>query len=496
MAFNQILKVTSKSKIAQKELFAADTSSASGQNPFYKSSDRVMGTESKVGSDAPYVMINGAPITEIGLLILSESGTLPTIKIIFKDTDGALSGPNYPKNDPILSLYMKTSSETLKPIRIDFLITSIKSDQDAIRDAESMGTSAEFIMTGELFVPKIYNNFSKAYKNMGSKEALKKLAADLDLGFSENDGGTSDTMTWINPNRNGLYFMNHIANHSYLDDDTFFDCFVDKFFNLTFVNITQQLMTSRELDLTPEQRVDPSELEMTREIKTRENEKSVNDSLAVLQLTNNQRFQGRSEFINSYSLLGDIGSVLKNKGYRKRIYYYDHLLDGEDKFTSFYVNPISVKGLNEGTRLVPANESLKAHTVNKWINIDYGNTHREWNAASLINDHNKAELNKVKLKAETAGINLQVIRGSSIKVNMFTFKDAAINRSSQISDKPKAQPNSLDSNEQAEQIPDPVLSGTYYVSGIKYIYDPTDDISFKTEFSLCRMNWLSENIID
>jgi len=494
MAFKQQLKVTQQPKIAQRELFTADTSSSSGQNPFYKSGSNTMGSESSAGSTSPYVMINGAQVTSIDSLIVYETGILPKIKIIFKDELGALSGPNYPRNNPILSLYMKVSGNSLKPIRMDFLITSIKSDQDPFADAETAGNSAEFIMSGEMYVPKIYNNLSKAYRSMGSKEALRKLAADLDLGFSENDSSTNDTMTWINPNRNSLYFIDHIARHSYLDEDTFFDCFIDKYFNLTFVNVSLQLQNSRELDLTPEQRVDPSELELTRSIQGKGTDKGTENILSVLQLTNDFRFKTRPEYIRAHSLLGDVGSVLKNKGYRRQIYYYDHMLNDGEKFTKFYIKPVEIQGANEKLSLVPADDILKDNMVKKWVNIDYGNTHREWNAASFINDHNKSELKKVKLKAETAGINLQVVRGSSIKVNMFNTADSAVMRNSQISDKPKKFENGVEFKNEGEQIADVLLTGTYYVSGIRYVYD--SDTGFSTEFDLCRMNWIGENIID
>lgn len=494
MAFKQTLKVTQQPRIAQKELFTADTSSGSGQNPFYKSPKGAMGVESSAGSKSPYVMINGAQVTDIDMLIVYETEILPKIKIMFKDSLGALSGPNYPRNNPILSLYIKVSGNALKPIRMDFLITNIKSDQDPILDKESMGNSAEFIMTGELFIPKIYNNLSKAYRSVGSKEALKKLAADLDLGFSENDSGTNDTMTWINPNRNGIYLIDHISRHSYLDEDTFFDCFIDKYFNLTFVNVPMQLENSKDLDVVPEQRIDPSELELTREIQDKGSDKGTADALSVLQLTNNQRFQGRPEYIRSHSLLGDVGSVLKTKGYKKQIYYYDHLLGDGEKFTKFYIKPVEINGFNDSLSLVPSDESLKSSVVKKWINVDYGNNHREWNAASLINDHNKSELQKVKLKVETAGINLQVLRGSSIKVNMFNFTEDLLSRNSQIDEKPTELPDTSGLLEKAAQIPDVILTGTYYVSGIRYVYDR--DSGFSTEFDLCRMNWIGENIID
>jgi hypothetical protein len=129
------------------------------------------------------------------------------------------------------------------------------------------------------------------------------------------------------------------------------------------------------------------------------------------------------------------------------------------------------------------------------MNIDYGNAHAEWNASVLINDHNNSELNKVKLKIETAGINFQVTRGSAVPVMLFLPGAAALESSAHRSDVLTDGQSGVKPDDK-NLIKDTVLSGKYYVSGVKYIYDSlNDEYPFRTEFQLARVNWLGEKKI-
>lgn len=496
MAVKDIIKVEIEPKVPLKELWSADDSNASAQNPFIKTPKSVASAKDKVGSDTPYIKINSVPITNIDQLILDETGIIPRIKVIFTDDTGALSGPNYPKNDPILSLYIKTQNPKFKPIRCDFLITSIKTNQDAILNYGKIDKGADFIVSGELFIPKIYDNVSKSYSNLNSKDTLKRISEETDLGFADNEFTPNDKMTWINTNKNSLRFIDHVAKHAYLNDESFFTAFIDKYYHLTFVNIAEQLNPSHDVNFTYENTADGTYLAPNETAS----EKLNNDRYEVLNLvglTNRDSNKGKPEYIINYSTMGDTGSILKNKGFKKKIYYYDHTLESK-KFTSFYVNPIKIKGYgnnNPNTSLIPEDDVLKQSTIKKWMNIDYGNTHREWNASVLINDHNNSELNKVKLKVETSGINFQITRGNGVPVLL--FNPGAQNMDKDFFRKDKNLEGTADTPIGADSLmPDPILSGRYYVSGVRYIYDKyNSEFPFKTEFHLARFNWLSENNI-
>ena len=141
--------------IPLKELWATDDSEVNERNAFWVAPANVATGKSKIGADVPFWKINNVLIPEVDYLVIDETGFIPRIKVIFSDKSGALSGPNYPKNDPILSVYIKTQNEKFKPVRCDFLITRIKTSQDAVKDAKNLYNGLEFIMQGELFVPKL-----------------------------------------------------------------------------------------------------------------------------------------------------------------------------------------------------------------------------------------------------------------------------------------------------------------------------------------------------
>ena len=493
MANKDLIKVITDPSIPLKELWTTDTSSESAENPFIVPGKGTRTAAMSTGSDKPFVKINSIPITEIDLLIIDETETVPKIKIIFIDGSGSLTGANYPKNDPILSVYIKSQNDKFKPIRCDFLITNIKTNQDAVLNAEIIDTGATFIMTGELYIPKIYKNVSKSYRNMNSKDALKQIAAETNLGFACNTFITNDRMTWLNTNNSSLKFIDHIAKHSYLDDDTFFTAFIDKLYHLTFINVAEQLNLANEHNMTYDNTADSSELDISADVAEGKNP-DVYKMLSVAGLTNKDEYRGKPEYIINYSLMGNTGSILKNKGYKKKVYYYDPSLEKEDRFTSFFVNPIEIKGYTgENKGLEPDDDSLKESIIKKWMNIDYGNAHPEWNASVLINDHNNSELNKVKLKVETAGINFQVNRGAAVPVMMYFPPTAHLEKGIQTAN---GNTKMRDPVNIQESIPDGIISGKYYVSGVRYIYDRLNEsFPFKTEFQLARVNWLGENNI-
>ena len=492
MAYNQILKVTQVSKVPKKEIFAPDNTQVSAQNPQFKAPKNVRSTEESTGSEEPYVMINTVPIAGIQKMIIDETGTIPTIKITFIDVTGAISGPNYPKNDPIMSVYIKTANDKFKPISADFLITSIKSTLDPTEDPAGVGINATYVMSGELYVPKLYNNFSKSYPSIGSVGAMRQLAKDLDLGFSELDIETNDIMTWINPNRNGLWMIDHVAKHSYLNENSFFDAFIDRYYNLTFINVANQLIEQKEFDVTYLNHADGSGVYANQRMKEQE-EINWQEDVTYVTLTNDDRFRGRPEFITNFLLEGEVGRVLKSKGFRKQIEYYDHILEGEEKKTSFWINSAQIEGKNEDTRLIPKDQTLQENLIKYWINIDYGNNHREWNASSAINDHNLAELNKVKLKVETLGVNHQIVRRASVPIMIFKTVQQAIDQESYIKQTAGDYSSKLNDQDLQNFITDPYLSGTYYNSGVRIIFDAADRMSqLKTEFHFRRMNWFPE----
>jgi hypothetical protein len=314
------------------------------------------------------------------------------------------------------------------------------------------------------------------------------VCKDIGLGFAENECSPSDKMTWINHNMNYSDFIKHIIKHAYQNDDSFFTAFIDKYYHLNYINVNQQLLPG-DVQNTLSNNPISDFLTPNQDIASKiSNADSFSE--IPLYLSSDIDHNRSSSFIFEYSLLSNQGKILRTEGYRKKIFYYDHLKNEKvpnNKFVSFFVNPLSSNKKYEKP-LIPVDQQLKDNLVKKWMNIDYGNAHKEFNAASLINMHNLKELDKIKFHTKVNGINFQVTRGATIPVEIkVPQEDEYFKRSLRNEADDDVAPN-LTKNSSA-MILDKQLSGAYYVKGAKYIYDRDGRNKFYTEYFLSRREW-------
>jgi hypothetical protein len=267
--------------------------------------------------------------------------------------------------------------------------------------------------------------------------------------------------------------------------------FIDKYYYLNYVEVNKQLkieeatetfITSPSAALTG----------LTQNIASGSGEKEAEENTMINYLTTELSSKGQSNYIVDATLLSDQGTLLKKQGYKKKIYYYDHLKATKkpnEKFKDFFTVPLKSIDRRPEMFLVPEENSLAESTIKKWMNIDYGNAHSEWNAARLINSQNLKELDKIKLKVELNNINFQAVRGFTIPVFISIFQAEKILKATDPYDDTKTSltdsPIKLDA-----QVPDQQLSGHYYISGAKYHYDITRESGFYTELFLSRREWM------
>jgi len=487
MSFGQIIKGTRLPKIPLKELSAAD-SSVNSKNILNQPSNLPDSSQS-VGSTSPFVQINDRIVSNIQTMIIDETSFIPTISLTFTDSTGEFAGDNFPKTDLVMSLYIKVGNKKLKPIRIDFLITGVKAiPKTNIGEPLLIGMGTTYIIKGEMFIPDVYRNISRSYSTLNSKQALQKISEDLGLGFAENESAPNDKMTWINTSMSTLDFMQEIAKHAYQDDDSFFSVFIDKYYYLNYIEVNRQLRIGylQNTFITPQNSLI---LDLMQTMKDDPEIEQIENTTTVNYLTTQLEYRGKSNYITQLSLLSDHGSIVKSKGYKRNIFYYDHLKGGAkpaEKFTDFFMTPLKSIDRESSQFLIPEETSLAENSIKKWMNIEYGNTHSEWNAARLLNSHNLKELDKLKLKVTLDKINFQVARGFTIPVVVTVLQAEKLLKSFD----PESEEDSLNTTPLDSEVPDPQLTGYYYVSGAKYYYDISGPTGFYTELFLSRREWL------
>ena len=488
MAFSQLLLKSLDPVLPLVELAEVDNDREKKSLSLVKKTDDKPTTAQTAGKLFPVIQINGFAVTVIDTFIIDETGFIPTVTLHFKDTGGEFNGSTFPKKNLIMSTYIKVANQKFKPVRQDWLITSIRSVAPDKRFNDMSSVGVEYVVKGELFIPRLYNNTSKSYTGMTSKEALTKVAEELKIGFAENPAATpNDAMTWINFNTSPANFIKDIASHSFQDAYSFFTTFINKEYCLCYINVNDQLIP-RESDDTFVNYSNLEAIDTNARTKVEEIDYTVFNFLTTVTSS-----KSSPNYMTSLTLISDQGQILKSNGYKKQIYYYDYTLDSEpaDKFVDFFVAPNNTDGVQESQILLPENEGLDEVGLKKWTNIEYGNTHPQWNFSRVQNDVNLKEVEKIQLKVTLNGINVQVTRGSVIAL-IVTQRVAQKLRKEfdqENPDKTNEIPSSL-----TDESPDIQLTGKYWVKAAKYYYDG-DTQKYETELILSRREWLESKKI-
>jgi hypothetical protein len=487
MAFSQIVKTHIQPTVKMIELQHEDNSAESETPSVTKQNKNLPDASQSLGAKKPFIRLAGQVVTEIDRLTIDETGFMPTITLIFTDPVGEFSGAYFPKKNLMVSIYIASSTEKLKPVRSDYLVTSVKTIPPPNRsNSNNLAKGITYLIKGELFVPRVYNNISKSYPGLTSIDALKEVCTSLGIGYAQNEFATNDKMTWINYNTSPLNFMKELVSYTYQDDDSFFNGFINKELIFNLINVEEQLK-GLEVDQTFLSAADSLLVNLNQQQKNNPEKESRNEATVDNYLNNLPDNSGKPSFIQEANIISDQGGVLRKDGYKKQIFYYDHFESDETKkFKDFFVAPNNTPGLSEDSMLIPEDEGLSEVGNKKWMNINYGNTHEHWNAARVFNTHNMKELEKIKLRVLLKGINNQVIRGSVVPVVLTQRFSDKIRKERDVNEPATA---NLDQNRLDDIAMDTELSGRYWVKGAIYHYDPMDPLQFSTELILARREW-------
>lgn len=447
------------------------------------------GFAQNLGRKSPLIMIGNSRMPAdsiLGMTVFTNS-LIPMIHVSVLDSTGSLTSVGYPKTKPLLTAYVAAGHPKLKSFSQTFLITGVQSIPVG-------GFSVRYEFFGELYVPKLNGNFIKSYSNMTSAQALKKIAEELGLGFASNEDSTNDAMTWINPNLNYKSFIKQVTDHSYKNEKTFFDCFIDRYYVLNFINVEKQFKQFKDDSEIPQSYPSYSTdyLDVSRAEKGGKLDST--DSTISLVLSNAEIGTAMSDLkILEYSMIGDNGDILKTEGFRKRVVLYRH---GEDSpVKDWYSEPLSQPS-PDGLSVYQAPEltDYLENDIVKWAGTDYLNSHANYKFSKLLNTHNKIEAEKNILKVKVPGFNQNILRGSRIKVNIYSSRAKKAYDDSLNDDKTQTnsqKPEIADKARSTDLVIDTNLTDTYYVKDIVYRYNPLNEsTSFTTEILLSRRNWI------
>ena len=453
------------------------------------------GYQSQLGKKSPLIKIGNARIASTDIISTSiyYDELIPKIHVSIFDSVGTFTSVTFPKKNPLLTVYIAKSHLKLNELCQTFLITDIQSIP--------MGPSiTRYDFYGELYIPKLNGNFIKSYPNMTSQEALQKIARELEIGYASNEETFDDKMTWINPNLNYKAFIKMISDHAFKNKDTFFECFIDRYYTLCLVNVENQFKPfDSDKDIPMGYSATSTEYLDLSLAKDAADSLSIDEQVPII-LTNGSNLGAGSDFtIVEYSMVSENGSILQRSGFRKRLQMYQH--GEEDALKNWFVEPLSTVSLDaEQVHQTPdlTDYTDDGNEIVKWMGTDYGNSHISYKYAKLVNHHNREETEKNLLRVKLDGINHNISRGARLAVDIYGDR---LKKSSDdsVKDELTVQDSQQDREKTGRdtasaQVKDEYLSGAYYVKSISYHYNASAESRqrFSTVMILSRRSWLPE----
>jgi hypothetical protein len=362
----------------------------------------------ELGKD-PLVWYNGIYIPPylIDSFMLSTNEFCPSLHIVFRDETKQMVNLGFALDNTIISLYIDSrtkdasGSSILRPIRMDFKIIDFDFD-----DEENL-----FRINGIPNIDGLYIQRIKSYTNMTSYDTLKALAKDMHLGFNSNIQNTTDNMNWLNFSLENHTFIKDVTKRAYKSDNSFFDSFIDFYYNLNFIDVEQCFKES----------LDIKGVLTSSEEGIEEDKSQIVDDLYI---TSSKYLKNRyNNLYESFTIHNNSTKVSLDNGYTEQIHYYDKTGNWKQKGGTFLRFDLQTNTDGKGIILksspndVGESGFFKRNTKKVYVQpLDVDNTHKNFNFAFILNEYNKAEIDKIQISVIMRTPNYNFYKFQKIKV--------------------------------------------------------------------------------
>ena len=453
------------------------------------------------GLNVPFISINGYSITNfLTKFSMDLNGFIPIVRFSFIAVQSTFISVNYPKDGDIVSIYMRSPGDVYKPIRMDFNITNVYSEPSSAyapggSDPEAAGKNLRFTILGECRIPGLYSQRIKSFRNVSSHDALLEASQDLNLGFASNDRTLNDKMNWICPNYSYYDFIQDVSLHAYKDDEqSFFDCWIDPYYNLNFVNLGSQF--SFNSDPGWKAMVIPGYSSAGLKVDSAIPGSPETSPIELpLVITNHTGFGVIPYYINGYTLTSRAGNNTNEMGYITDLGFYDESLDKTDpseKYIKYSIESQTIDNITSGVMVQKGrarDNSYKEETRREWMGVLNSKTqdgnidgvHSNYYHAKYQNLINIKDATKLTLEVELVDFFPGIYRGQVLPVNIYVFSPGL--RQQNAGNK-----SNNDANTILEPTMDLFLSGNYVVMGMD-IYWSYGSPGMRQRLILAKRTW-------
>lgn len=441
-------------------------------------------------------------VSDIQNMTINIQERIPTIEILFTTPDTNFRSKNMPKDGDIISIFIAPKSETLSSIRNDYVITYVNV-------GERSKKGCPITVFGNLFIPGF--DADAMYGTVGtSKSLFKETAKKYGLGFATDDEEeTDDSQLWICYGITPKEFLNNSISHTWKDEMSFFDWWIDQYYNLNFINVNKIILeNSFQLDVTAETGIAAGDYEDPMDYsqdKTKMSAKLLSNIETAVKGT--MYVEHVEVFNNSTAISFENGvEIISNEFYHNSHIYENEedpniILSNVPAYNQDLVNDhILLRGRAAYNKEAsPENEQAKANYNYKdiyirkpWCGVSYvisdgdanstdttkwsGNVSKNYTRSAYHNKINLSELDKLYIKVRTRGLCTQIMRGEVVPVALRMDKTQEM----------------ISGATDTTGLLDRFYNGFYYVDSISYGYHKNNKsklMEFDTTFTLKRREW-------
>ena len=207
------------------------------------------------GQSFPIIRINDYYVasSEIMSFEIETIGFIPVCRLTIKSANNHLLKNDTIKEGDKMAVFCAPGHGMIKSLRCDFLITQVHHTDIAQNNINQPYT---FDITGELYIPNLYNsNMSFAFSGT-SRDAVIDAASKTGLGFFFcDDENTDDAQMWYctteggeaaqqmqnAPQSNLMNYIQYVTQHAWKNFDSFYDSWIDPRYGLSFINVNKML---------------------------------------------------------------------------------------------------------------------------------------------------------------------------------------------------------------------------------------------------------------
>lgn len=469
----------------------------------YNPNGKTQKIEDKTSLEFPFIKINDYIVSrnEIDYFSIDSTKRLPSIILTLSFINDKFLTKELPKDGDIISVAITTKTDLLVPIRNDYIITGLS----PMKKSTTVDEGITMTFFGELFVPGLSGFRGASAFKMTSMDALKAIARELKLGFNTNEENTDDKQLWFVSTSFDLT-IEEIASRSWKDENSFFDWWIDIYYNFNFINVQKQLLSSEDdIDIAA------SLGNIPKEFYWGKNENTTIETPKVF--SNFLGYRTTSFYITDWKPINKSSAITYDYGASVQATFFEHnkivYTDTEKtKYWSFKIEPaydpqkidshILLRGRPKYDPSINTGESARAnynfvelYSVSPWLGIQYtisnpeednskwtGNHHKNYCRSLIQNILNRVELEKLNVEVSVQGVNLNVIKGDKLPVVLIQ--------------KNRFENLLVDKNFNAADAVEFFYSGWYYVKGFTLSWirsEPQVFSQFSQTFILTRREW-------